>query len=253
MTTTFIKVDYMNKHRIFINGEPDSVERCVSLINMWVWWSYVGRAILEEIFDVHKILKINIVPYTENPNVEPKTNWGNIPDAHAKGYFHPGQAGQKDVEGTGRGSEMYIDLNENLSVSENKCPTIRTVACYTYMRPEFALMHELVHANRGMRGKMQTHSLPNQDMWNSEEEIAILITNMLMSEKGVTALRKDYRTNNVMDSDDPAKFIEQEGNKDLVKQIAADHPKLKRNTNTNAVHIPFNPIFMCFQGKPTAA
>lgn len=62
------------------------------------------------------------------------------------------------------------------------------------MEEDEALLHELLHAFRIIRGTFNQVALYKQDKMygNSEELFAILITNMYMSENGKTVLRKDH-------------------------------------------------------------
>jgi len=232
--------DYLKRGRVFVSGEKKYVDRCVDLLNRWIVCSFVGGAILEEIFAGSKQLDFSIVPSGFITDLEPQTTLRSPDDGYAQGY-------KSDVvTGTGAGSAVTIILTETLSVSEKACSSILHVPCdaVAYMRPEFGLMHELVHANRALRGKMRTVSQGDR-MKNSEEAIAILITNMLMSEKGAAALRKNYDTAEPLT--DLAGFVR--GNESLVRQVAIDHPTLKAKTNISTVPIPFNPIYTVFQGK----
>jgi hypothetical protein len=240
-----ITTDYLKKGRVFVSGEKKYVDKCVKLLDDWIWCSYVGKAILEEIFAGSNKLDFNIVPSGFLADLEPTTNLKTVNDGYASGYKDP-NAG---VTGTGTGTGVSISLTDTLGVSDKACNTILHVPCSSvaYMRTEFVLMHEIVHANRALRGKMRTVSQGNH-MKNSEEAIAILITNMLMSEKGAAALRKNYDTADALDSD-PALFVKAAGNESLVRQVATDHPTLKTKVNTSTAPIRFNPIYSVFQGS----
>jgi len=240
-----ITVNYKNRGRIFVNGEKRYADQCVDLLDRWILCSCVGGAILEEIFNGSKELDFNIVPSGFITGLEPETRLKSPDDGYALGY-------KSDVvTGTGVGTRATITLTDTLSVSEAACSSILHVPCdaVVYMRTEFGLMHELVHANRALRGKMRTVS-QGDHMKNSEEAIAILITNMLMSEKGAAALRKNYDTAERLDPPDPVLFKNQPGNEALINQVATDHPTLKAKTNTDTAPVPFNPIYAVFHGKP---
>src|SRR5262249_10622981 len=153
-------------------------------------------------------------------DLEPNTHLRTANDGFASGYRDP----PTGVVGTGAGTGVTITLTETLGVSDKACDSILHVPCsaVAYMRTEFVLMHELVHANRALRGKMKSVRYEGH-MKNSEEAIAILITNMLMSEKGAAQLRKNYDTAEALDSD-PEPFVKEPLNSSLVREVAADHP-----------------------------
>jgi hypothetical protein len=240
-----ITTDYHKKGRVFVSGDKKPVDYCVQLLDAWIWCSYVGKAILEEIFAGSSSLDFNIVPSAFMAGIEPSTTLKSPNDAYGAGYKDPASG----VTGTGTGSAVSVSLNDTLGVSDATCKSILSVPCsdVAYMRTEFGLMHELVHANRALRGKMRTVGQGNH-MKNSEEAIAILITNMLMSEKGAAQLRRNYDTADALDSD-PEPFVKAPGNEALVRQVAAEHPTLKAKLNADKVPIRFNPIFTVFQGR----
>jgi hypothetical protein len=238
--------DYLNQKKLFISGEKKFVEKCEKLLNDWIWWSYVGRPILDEIFAGAKTIEFTIVPNAFMTS-EPETHIrdGQINDAYGKGYSNP-----LGVVGTGEGADVSITLNEALTITDATCRAILSAPCsdVVYTRPEFSIMHELVHANRAVRGKMRTVDMGNR-LKNSEEAIAIMITNMLMSEKGASKLRKNYDTSEAIDPPDPAAFVKQPGMESMVRQIAADHSALKLRLNGKDVPVAFNLIYTVFQGK----
>ena len=238
--------DYLNQKKLFISGEKKSVEKCEKLLIDWIWWSYVGRAILDEIFASSKTIEFTIVPNSFMTS-EPETHIrdGQINDAYGKGYRNP-----QGVVGTGEGADVSITLNQDLTITDATCKAILNAPCsdVVYTRPEFSIMHELVHANRASRGKMRSVDMSNR-LKNSEEAIAIMITNMLMSEKGASKLRKNYDTSESIDPPDPAAFVKQLGMDSMVRQIAADHSTLKLRLNVKDVPVPFNLIYEVFQGK----
>lgn len=240
-----ITTDYHKKGRVFVSGDKKPVGKCVDLIDAWIWCSYVGKAILDEIFAGSNSLDLNILPSGFIAGLEPSTTLKSPSDGYGAGY----RDADSGVTGTGAGTAVSISLTDTLGVSEATCKSILKVPCsdVAYMRPEFGLMHELVHANRALRGKMRTVAQGNH-MKNSEEAIAILITNMLMSEKGAAQLRKNYDTADALDSD-PEPFVKAPGNEALVRQVATEHPTLKAKLNADKVPIRFNPIYTVFKGS----
>jgi hypothetical protein len=238
--------DYLNQKKLFISGEKRFVEKCEKLLNDWIWWSHVGRPILDEIFAGSKTIQFSIVPNAFMAS-EPETHIkdGQINDAYGKGY-----RSQLGVVGTGDGADVSITLSQDLTITDATCKAILSAPCsdVVYTRPEFSVMHELVHANRAMRGKMRSVDMGNR-MKNSEEAIAIMITNMLMSEKGASKLRKNYDTSEAIDPPDAAAFVKEPGIYSMIQQIAIDHSALKLRLNVKDVPVSFNLIYAVFQGK----
>lgn len=229
-------------------GEASAARRCSEFIDGWLWWSYVGRAILEELFESPKGTEVNltIMPRGVVSEMEPEADALNPADAYASGY----RSASGQIAGTGRGSSAIIQLAETLSVSDGICNAVMHVPCSSLAayKTQYVLMHELVHANRMLRGMMRNYAV-GERLRNSEEGIAIIVTNMLMSEKGETQLRKTCDTAEVLGYTSD-QFLTRPGMESLVRAIGADHPKLKLSINTKDAPVPFNPIYAAFKGAP---
>ncbi|HET9956721.1 MAG TPA: hypothetical protein VFQ61_19630 [Polyangiaceae bacterium] len=240
--------DFKNRKRLFISGESRAVRRCADVIDAWIWWSYVGRAILSEILDAPagRTVDFSVVPDNFIAGLDARASARSPNDAYGAGYSSP----DLGITGTGMGSKVSVVLTNSLSVSDGTCQAIMNVPCSSLaaFKTHFVLMHEIVHANRIARGKLRTVSMGGR-LKNSEEAIAIIVTNMLMSEKGESGLRKTYDTSDVL-TITADEFVKQDGVESLVRTIANDHPRLKTTLNRKEIPVPFNPIYSVFQGAP---
>jgi len=282
MGKIYKQIDYMGKN-ISITGEPQYVDKCVKLLNDWVWSSYVGQAILQETFAAPKNLSIYIdASGLVNPHVDFNGN-ANPLDAYAAGpsppplpplppsstgpncYRHnpdptpklanpPRQFDESYEPGTGRGANPIMNLDKNLTLRDTSMsfvcgPTGKKCENVNFYRPEFVLMHEIVHANRAMRGIQKKRIVPQDHQSDTEEQVAIIITNMLMSEKGGGPLRKNHQTNETLASPDPKPFVTNVDHYGLVKRIADSHPVLKARMNIKTCPVWFNPIYEIYRGN----
>jgi len=275
---------YMGKNNFTISGEQQYVEKCVKLLNDWVWCSYVGQAILQETFAAPKRLGINI---DTSGNVNPHADFNgneNPLDAYAAGpsppplpplpplppggpcYGHnpdptpklspnrPRPFDESYEPGTGRGANASIWLDKSLTLREASMSTVcgpdgKRCENIGFYRPELVLMHEIVHANRAMRGIQKRRIVPQDHQSNTEEQVAIIITNMLISEKGLGPLRKTHQTNETIASPDPKPFVANEEHYGLIKRIADSHPVLKTRMNIKSCPVWFNPIYEVYRGN----
>jgi hypothetical protein len=129
--------------------------------------------------------------------------------------------GHDKVVGTGEGADTYMDFNP-YNWDGHTC-----LAGLKGNGADECLMHELVHANRIMRGLVKTDAKGMGKYGNSEEGIAIIIANMYLSEKGQSSLRGAYTSTGTM-SDDPIAFISSDLNFRLAGNIYNQHPTLQR-------------------------
>lgn len=116
---------------------------------------------VEDLYNVSEETKIDISKF-------------DLPDAYARGM--PFYLDTVKGSGTGIGADVMIAYSPEqwLSPSRPKAPGVD---------PDEVLFHELVHASRQLRGVMLRY--PVAGGWGNEEEyLAIILTNLYLSEKG---------------------------------------------------------------------
>src|SRR5262249_2126075 len=115
----------------------------------------------------------------------------------------------------GIGTGTRIDKNPK-SQTFNK--TIYGISDFIFFSPELwdgtqgpatntdeVLFHELIHATRDTRG-VNIDANVNKDYINEEEYLAVVLTNIYVSNKGLKSLRKNYKTNELLVEKDWDKF-----------------------------------------------
>jgi hypothetical protein len=230
------RIDFMNKGRLFIIGNrSDLCKRAEQLISQWIWYSYVGRAVLEEIFESRHQVFVQIGQFTEDPS----TRSLSIDDSQKPGT---------GSGGTGLGADALSRFNENITMTTSSCDS----ACVSrgLSRPEFALMHELTHASRIVRAKV-TLEAGGPTFGKLEEEVVTLISNMQNSEKG-GPVRVAISTETMIGYN-PKTYFTRIGNaarRSLIV-LMTDHPKVFAAANSATVPIPFNPVYAWFKGGTT--
>jgi hypothetical protein len=88
--------------------------------------------------------------------------------------------------GTGKGSDIELQFSPDVIAKTN---------CYGGKfgsLPDEVFVHECVHALRKMQGKSNPYPTRNPLYTNEEEFLAIVTTNVYMSEKGSKDLRRDH-------------------------------------------------------------
>jgi hypothetical protein len=205
-----------------------------------------GWVLLEEIrLNGPRTLEIQPWPFTNlNADAGPANN--NWADATLKGNQpHSGVDGStmKDKpEGTGRGASAVV----RFSAGTWGAPGGPTSPGSTGVE---VLFHEMTHALRFMSGRalcLADHPVSHPG-WNpkfdtDEEFVAILMTNMFISEEGKTSLRGDHSLNSLLPADltDPQKFFTL-----FSSQITGLFIENRRFCGTMAAfadRVPFNPL-----------
>lgn len=89
---------------------------------------------------------------------------------------------------TGDGSNIHIYFSPD-AYTKSSCDSRGPGSL-----PDEALLHEMVHALRGMQGKFNQIPMPDRlkDYYNQEEFLAIVVTNVYISAKGGTRLRAGH-------------------------------------------------------------
>jgi Effector protein len=157
--------------------------------------SPTGRALLDEIA-ANAGHSVHIIPYWHNvsstgyfnsmtvpvPDTETLSNLidgfkSDWPDSFARGTTIPAGPA-KGGTGTGKGADVVIFNSPEMSD-----PRTRGRPSVPGVEPDEVLFHELVHASRQLRG-VQTLSPVSGGYDNEEEYMAIIITDLYLSEKG---------------------------------------------------------------------
>jgi hypothetical protein len=232
------RLDFMGKGKLFICGDNLTLcQHAEVLLSGWAWCSIIGRAVLREIFDSDRQAFFQIGHFSEDSiTTSLSTSDGTIPGT---GTF-----------GTGRGSDALSRFNERMTLEESSCVALGAHGCAAigWARPEFALMHELTHADRYMRGRA-TIERGDSRFGKLDEELVCLINNMYLSEKG-GPLRANYHTNATMSYDVSQYFRDFHATaRRLLILIKNDHPRVFEVTNTSTGAIPFNPVYAWFKGS----
>lgn len=235
-----------HRERILIVGQREYVNKIWARLD-YIHCSQMGEAVLNEIFGAPSGRQVRIIstPGTGSGQAisvdDPATREDEHLDAWATGVV-PDPA-RPHLTGTGRGcsSELRMDIVTTLPGAfchGSVCPPNPM-----FNEPVFVLFHELVHSMRQLNGKYQLgFATMNGREVEIEEGIAILITNVLMSEKGLTALRADHTTLDTVGTDPFVSLARHDGVA-IVKAIKRDHPLLfRRMASQGRGLIPFNPF-----------
>ncbi len=175
------------------------------LVDHRIWPSATGQAVLSEIATASK-RTASVVPY--HPQTEDDYNADvvadNVPDATSNGMPNLDSDGQPFRDktgqptggsGTGKGSDVTIHFSPDLwgPFRSGRSTTSASPPAGPGTKPDEVFMHELVHACRDMRGVRYRLGV-NRHYDNAEEYLAIVITNIYLSEKynGKTDLRADH-------------------------------------------------------------
>jgi hypothetical protein len=134
-----------------------------------------GLALFSEISDTNRSL--SIVPF-HGSDINAEAAWRNqsdVVDSTAAGRpVDYGSDTDKRV-GTGLGTDSVIDFTPGIFVG--------SVMAEEGYAPDEVLFHEMIHASRIMRGKLD--SVPVNAGYDDEEEyLAIVLSNIYLSEKG---------------------------------------------------------------------
>jgi hypothetical protein len=228
-------------------------QRVLEVIDKTLWGTWTGCRLLQAIKGRTK-KRIDITPYTKADAKELGLNNAyaaptDAEDAATKGYNpYLGKSDNPktpkderfelaDYQGTGKGSDSYVHYTADL-LDASMGPG---------MAPDEVLLHELVHSLREMEGHLNQIPTCGKDTAyeNQEEFLAILITNLYVSERygphiplrfghglGAT-LPADQRTSDG--------FLKDADNLLWVRFLASKEPDLFASLAT-VVQAPFNPI-----------
>lgn len=119
------------------------------------------------------------------------------------------------------------------------------------MEPRTVLLHELVHADRRVKGITDRTRTKNTDYVNLEEFTAVLVSNIATSERDPsTPLRYGERTFLAMSAQHKtsAGFLRNPEHADIVKQLVARDSALSRNIGNSPTQNPFNPFRRAVKG-----
>jgi len=165
-----------------------------------IYNSQTGRALLNDFKGTGRSIKI--VPEPEKDGLRAKAHPENYRDALPRGEKSPqycfvpewlpfiGQEAcslsilrgkEKPIEGTGRGTNAVIEFSPS-----------KYHGNYAGSAHDEVLFHEMVHAVRSARGINARNRELSEAYDNEDEFVAILITNIYMSEQQRTVLRKDH-------------------------------------------------------------
>jgi hypothetical protein len=196
-----------------------------------------GRALLQEIENaaVARPVSLKIVPYHgTDPNAETgPRHVTKIKDATAMGrrvdYTNP----KNLLVGTGRGSDALINFTAGKFKKSHDPGS----------RPDEILFHEMVHASRGMRGQLDL--VPVDAGYDQEEDyLAIVLTNIYMSDKGLTSFRGNHGefvglnfkvANFVLEGDDVNNFLANVQNVNMAPVTLLENFRLSQPDFYNAL------------------
>jgi fructose-specific component phosphotransferase system IIB-like protein len=193
----------------------------------------MGKALLKEIGAAgHRV------------TFKPNWNWADIVnadaapdsyrDAHAQGQRFR-QNGHRRV-GTGDGSRSTIRYTPGMW-GPTGAAKIHTAS----FEPDELIYHEMVHASRQMRGVQLVRKVKDYD--DVEEYLAVVLTNIYMSENGKTVFLGDH---DVAALQHPEKFLDNAQNSDmppreLISLFKGAQPDFYRDV-ANVAKAKFNPV-----------
>ncbi|VTZ27315.1 conserved hypothetical protein [Methylocella tundrae] len=151
----------------------------------------VGKALLKELGSVHRVVKFR-----------PNWNWGDPlnADTEPRSVAHPENADW--IHSMAKGERFYFHHKRRVGAGGGANSIIR----YTPEMwgpggaakskapgddPDEIIFHELIHASRQMRG-VQENKKVDRGYDDVEEYLAVVISNIYMSEKGKTVLLGDH-------------------------------------------------------------
>lgn len=234
------------RQKIAIKGSKDFADKIEKMLNDWIYYSHVGRQVLKEIWAAGdgRVVTIQYQQGTWNSIVadDPKTAEDEEANQFASGHKY----GMKFLDvavGTGKGASPVLNYDPATQVPQQfckggVCPAPR------FILPRFVLFHELVHSMRQMKGLWVTGAAKlNGKPTTLEEGIAIVLTNMLMSEKGDNTIRADHQSIDTVVAD-PYAFAQDADAKKILAKIKTDHAGLYSYLKTLKMnYFPFNPIY----------
>jgi hypothetical protein len=177
-------------------SEIDAYQKSVvKLLDKEIWPRLSGRALLAEI-NASRSRSLLILPYdgddadenaTERAKDDAGATSGGMPILSTKGKPTGGS-------GFGMGSDAVVNFSPSMwhpgPFGKGKFQHF-VPATGPASFPDEVLFHELVHASRDMRGVSYSMGV-NRGYDNEEEYIAVVLTNIYLSNKGQTRLRASH-------------------------------------------------------------
>jgi len=241
----FDPVNAKKRERILIKGDKKFCDTVEKLLNDWIYFSYVGRQVLNEIWNSPTGLKVTIQYNMNTWNSfvfdNPDTPEDEESNQFAKGIQY-GMKGMDPAKGTGKGASPTLNFDPDTKIPQTFCKG-GVCANPRFNLPRFVLFHELIHSMRQMKGLWTNSPLTlNKKQTTLEEGIAILLTNMLMSEKGDNTLRVDHNSIDTVIAD-PAACAADPAGKKIIEKIKTDHSGLYNSlAGLKNTVFPFNPL-----------
>ena len=222
-----------NRKKIQISGPRSYVDSVEKILKDCIYSSYVGRAVLSEIYGSAQGTEVHI-KFSSSSGADSS---GVLEDSRAEGSYATDL-----TKGTGKGASSVLSFDLTCKLPSNLCKTKCTNPRFNL--PRFVLLHELVHSMRHVRGKWRAGVTVNLNRKSLalEEAIGIVITNIFMSEKGDNKLRADHVSLDTI-GPDVQSFVKQPTASTILDQIRADHPALYNGiAGLKQSKFPFNPF-----------
>jgi hypothetical protein len=239
-----------------INRYPDAKwlygREVLRLLDRHIRHSATGRAILKEIGTAssHEAWILPYHPKNDDDynadasatDVKDATSVG-MPLLDSEGKPSRDAHGRPLGGGTGKGSDVRIHFTPDMWMpfSSGRSSRFSHPPTGPGTRADEVLLHELVHACRDMRGVRYRLGV-NKHMDNEEEFLAVVITNIYLSEKGQTDLRASHRGYTILR--DPDKFLDQT-HINLQPRVLLERLRLAQFTlfqSLTEIDAPFNPV-----------
>lgn len=151
--------------------------------------------------------------------------------------------------GTGEGTNCVIRFTPGVwsETSGGECRKADSKFGGPGSDPDCVLFHEIVHAYRIMTGSQLKYriSVDGKGDQSYEEFVAILISNIYLSDRQAGAKLRSFSHTEIAALDDPKGFLNRHKNRELVKNFCAEHaisPLIKELTTLTC---DFNPIRDC--------
>ena len=181
--TRFYDPTRQRRTKIELRGTHTWVQTVETILNQWINPSFVGRAVLDDIYASPAHAKLLI----RESNLESAAQvTGDSSNAHYRGS---NLAPFGEGTGIGASTMLLFDIACKLPSKwcSGKCTNPR------FNIPRHVLLHEMVHCMRQLRGRWRIgNTVMNGKAMPLEEAIAIVVANMFMSEKGDNVLRAHH-------------------------------------------------------------
>jgi hypothetical protein len=213
--------------------ETEIVAALERLADTWAGW-----AALTEIFYRSQIMTIQ--PFHPTKQTGPINAYAQATDTAAATLKDTaerdknGKVVEHGVVGTGTGSDTVVRFSQETWTGPG-------APAGAGASPDEILLHEMIHGLRQMQGRSVREAVNgNPGMDNYEEFVAITISNIYRSEKGIPGLRKDHQDFSPLagPTTDPAVFKSTYGR--YLSNMDIEQPRLCRNLRQ--INCAFNPL-----------